>query len=71
MRTYRGRHKSRKKAALAAQTALALSIFRELLKHKRVINILPNLQAYFDKRRYFPILMSTFEPAKPNDLITE
>ena len=39
---------------------LALSIFRDLLKTKRVINILPNLQAYFNKRRYFPILMSTF-----------
>ena len=40
--------------------ALALSIFRDLLKSKRVINILPILQAYFNKRRYFPILMSTF-----------
>ena len=39
---------------------LALSILRDLLKTKRVINILPNLQAYFNKRRYFPILMSTF-----------
>ena len=42
-------------------TALALSISRDLLKNKRVINILPNLQANFNKRRYFPILMSTFE----------
>ena len=39
-------------------TALALSISRDLLKNKRVINILPNLQAYFNNRRYFPILMS-------------
>ena len=39
---------------------LALSILGDLLKHKRVIDISPNLQAYFNKRRYFPILMSTF-----------
>ena len=40
--------------------ALALSIFKELLKNKRVINILANLWAYFNNRRYFPILMLKF-----------
>ena len=51
--------------------ALALSLFRELLKHKRVINILPSLQAYFDKRRYFPILMSTFAHDHKTKLIIQ
>ena len=49
-------------------TALALSISRDLLKNKRVINILPNLQAYFAKRRYFPILMFTFAHRSHMDL---
>ena len=40
--------------------ALALSILKELLKNKRVINILSNLWAYFNNRRYFPILMLKF-----------
>ena len=52
-------------------SALALSLFRELLKHKRVINILPSLQAYFDKRRYFPILMSTFAHDHKTKLIIQ
>ena len=41
-------------------TALALSISRDLLKNKRVINILPNLQAYFNKRRFFTLLRPYF-----------
>ena len=45
---------------LREKTTLALPIFSELLRNNRVIVILPNLQAYFDKRRYFPILMFTF-----------
>ena len=40
--------------------ALAFSILLELLKNKHVINILANLQAYFNNCRYFPILMLKF-----------
>ena len=47
-----------KSVALASQTAF--SILLELLKNKRIINILANLQAYFNNRRYFPILMLKF-----------
>ena len=46
--------------AYVEKIALALAILNGPLKNKRVINILANLQAYFNKRRYFPILMSTF-----------
>ena len=45
--------------ALASQTAFPILL--ELLKNKRVINILANLQAYFNNRRYFPILMLKFD----------
>ena len=48
------------KTAISRKIPLALSILQYPPQNKHVINILPNLQAYFDKRRYFPILMSTF-----------
>ena len=46
--------------AYVEKITLALTIHLILLQNNRVINILPNLQAYFAKRRYFPILMFTF-----------
>ena len=42
--------------AYKQKNPLAFPVLLELLKYKRVINILTNLQAYFNNRRYFPIL---------------
>ena len=46
---------------ISKKIPLALSIVQYPPKNKRVINILANLQAYFNNRRYFPILMLKFE----------
>ena len=49
-------------SVIAKKIALALPILKALLKNKPVINIPANLQAYFNNRRYFPILMPKFDP---------
>ena len=47
--------------SVSEKNALALPILkRASSKNKRVINILANLQAYFNNRCYFPILMLKF-----------
>ena len=48
-------------SVIAKKIALALPILKALLKNKPVINIPANLQAYFNNRRYFPILMPKFD----------
>ena len=54
---------------LSKKIALALSILHDLLKNKRVFNILANLWAYFNNRRYFPILMLKFDHDIPHNHI--
>ena len=49
---------------ISKKIPLALSIVQYPPKNKRVINILANLQAYFNNRRYFPILMFKFARGK-------